>query len=116
MNRKPMMLMAATLFAAGLLHAQYKPQPQQSQPQPAPMPQLIPSTPAATEPDDGARRISRPDAIKLVKEGKAILIDVRAKDQYETEHIKGAINIPWDEIAKRASQLPKKKLLITYCA
>jgi 3-mercaptopyruvate sulfurtransferase SseA len=113
MTQKLMVFAAAAFFAAGLLNAQYKAKPEQ--PQPVPMPQLIPST-STPEPDDGARRIGRADAIKLVKEGKAIFIDVRSKDQYATEHIKGAVSIPLEEITKQVSKLPKNKLLITYCA
>lgn len=114
--RKITLLAAATLFAAGL-HAQFKDKPPQQQPQPALPPLTVASTPTTTaQPSDGARRIARPDAMRMVKEGKAIFIDVRSKDQYELEHIKGAISIPWDEITKRISELPKNKFLITYCA
>lgn len=113
--RKITVLAAAILFAASL-QAQFKDKPPQQQPQPV-LPPLMTSTPTTTaQPSDGARRIARPDAMRMVKQGKAIFIDVRSKDQYELEHIKGAISIPWDEITKRLSELPKNKFLITYCA
>ncbi|HEV7922705.1 MAG TPA: rhodanese-like domain-containing protein [Thermoanaerobaculia bacterium] len=113
--RKLSVVAAATLFAVSL-HAQYKDKPPAVQPQPA-LPPLMTTSPAMAAPQpptDGARRIARPDAIKMVKAGKAIFIDVRSRDQYDLEHIKGAINIPLDEITKRP--LPKNKFLITYCA
>ena len=43
---------------------------------------------------ESARRIKRADAIKLVAQKKAVFVDVRSKDQYDAEHIKGAISIP----------------------
>ena len=65
---------------------------------------------------DKARRIERDEAIKLVKEGKAVFVDVRSKESFEAGHIKGAISIPESQIVERVKDLPKKKLIITYCA
>jgi len=111
---------AAALLVTGAACAQFKsnpaPAPQTST---APAVQLTPApaTPAAApQPGDTARRISRDEAIKMVKEGKAIYIDVRAKEQYDLGHIKGAINIPEFELAGKLNTLPKNKFLITYCA
>ena len=70
----------------------------------------------ATESLDEARRIPRDEAIKKVKEGKAVWIDVRSKGDYENGHIKGAINIPLPELQQSLSKLPVHKFLITYCA
>jgi hypothetical protein len=72
-----------------------------------------------TSPDDElskARRISRSEAIRLVKEKKAVWIDVRGKDAYDQSHIPGAINIPQTELNEHLTSLPPRKFLITYCA
>src|SRR4051812_3018615 len=63
-----------------------------------------------------ARRIERDEAVKLVKEKKAVYVDVRSKESYDAGHIKGAISIPESQIVARMSDLPKNVLLITYCA
>ena len=63
-----------------------------------------------------AKRIPRNEAIKLVKEGKAVFVDVRSKEAYDAGHIKGAISIPESEIITRLKDLPPKKMVITYCA
>lgn len=63
-----------------------------------------------------AKRIPRDEAIKLVKEGKAVFVDVRSKEAYDAGHIKGAISIPESEIITRLKDLPPKKMVITYCA
>ena len=53
---------------------------------------------------------------ELVKEG-AILIDVREQDEYNQEHLDGAINISYtiigDKISEITSDLDKK--IIVYC-
>ena len=63
-----------------------------------------------------ARRITREDAIKLVREKKAVYVDVRSKASYDRGHIKGAISIPNSQLLGRIRELPAGKLVITYCA
>lgn len=70
----------------------------------------------ATQALDEARRIPRDEAIKMVKEGKAVWIDVRPRTEYDTSHIKGAISIPLAELQSSFRKLPPHKFLITYCA
>jgi 3-mercaptopyruvate sulfurtransferase SseA len=81
-------------------------------------PQVMqPALQPQTEPPlEAARRIPRAEAIKLVKEKKAIFVDVRSKDSYDAGHIKGAISIPLSELLGRLIELPPRKLIITYCA
>jgi rhodanese-related sulfurtransferase len=55
------------------------------------------------------------DYATLVKTG-AMIIDVRSPGEFSSGHIDGSINIPLDEIAKKAPELEKKnKVLITVC-
>jgi len=59
------------------------------------------------------------DQVKDLMTGgkKAVLIDVRSLDEYQTGHIPGAINIAAERIAVEKSRLPKDKAapLIFYC-
>ena len=114
----------AVLAVTGAASAQYK--TPASKP-PAPGASTIPVTPnpnvqitpgpAPVEQSlEAARRISRAEAMKMIAAKKAIYVDVRGKDQYDIEHIKGAINIPLGEITTRMNDLPKGKYIITYCA
>lgn len=50
---------------------------------------------------------------KVMKENNYIIVDVRTKKEYETEHVSGAINIPYDEIQN--NWLDKNKTIIVYC-
>jgi len=74
---------------------------------------LVPAPMASLE---SARRITREEAIKLVKEKKAVYVDVRGKDAYDQGHIKGAISIPLGDIVTRVREIPPKMFIITYCA
>jgi hypothetical protein len=114
--------LAMTAFAV-VAQAQYKqtPAPPAVNPNGPPV-QIIPNgqqpklVPQAETALDSARRIPRDEAMKMVKEGKAVYIDVRQKDQYDLSHIPGAINIPLGELQTRWKDLPPGKFLITYCA
>jgi rhodanese-related sulfurtransferase len=44
-----------------------------------------------------------------------VIVDVRNKDELGDGIIKGALNIPADELEQRAAELPKEKKVITYC-
>ena len=60
-------------------------------------------------------RIEAAEAKKLVDKGEAILVDVRARAAWDMGHLQGALHIPTDEVTAHLSQLPKNKLIITYC-
>jgi len=64
---------------------------------------------------DAARRIGAAEARQALAKGEAVLVDVRAKESYDAEHAQGALTIPLGEVTSRASELPKDKLIITYC-
>ena len=49
-----------------------------------------------------------------IEEEKAIIVDVRTKEEYEESHIKGAINIPYDEIDEDV-ELDQNKKIYVYC-
>ncbi|HKO58471.1 MAG TPA: rhodanese-like domain-containing protein [Thermoanaerobaculia bacterium] len=112
--RKLTVLSLATLLVAGAATAQYK----QKSPAPAAAtPQtMTPGAQGAPPTLDQARRIKRGEAIKLAEAGKAVFVDVRSEATYKKGHIKGALSIPFSQIALRLRELPPNKLIITYCA
>jgi hypothetical protein len=66
--------------------------------------------------EDNVPRTKAADAVKLVKEGNAILVDVRDIGSYETMHAKGAIHVSYQDIQNgKFEKLPKDKPLIFYC-
>lgn len=52
----------------------------------------------------------------IKKNTNAILVDVRSKQEFEEEHLNGAINIPLYELEKQLEKLPDKECItIIYC-
>lgn len=47
--------------------------------------------------------------------GEIFLLDVRPKDEYENDHIPGAISIPIEELEQRLATIPKADKVIAYC-
>jgi 3-mercaptopyruvate sulfurtransferase SseA len=107
----------AAVAISGAASAQFKTPPQGTPAVPVTANPNVQITPGA--PDQSlasAKRITREDAAKMVAAHKAIYVDVRPKDQYDIEHIKGAINIPLGDIVAKIKELPKDKFIVTYCA
>ena len=46
----------------------------------------------------------------------ALLVDVRAEDDYRKEHLAGAVSMPLRRLRVHAAELPSDTTLITYCA
>lgn len=78
-------------------------------------PQVKPAA-TATPYSDGVRRVTIEELEALTKEGKAVVVDVRSEDAYNAGHIPGAKLIPLDDIGTRFKELPREKLIITYCS
>ncbi|WP_431215992.1 rhodanese-like domain-containing protein [Puia sp. P3] len=58
----------------------------------------------------------KPADLKSIYAGGAIILDVRTPQEFSTGHIKGAINIPVDQVKGVVSELKKKnKPVITCC-
>jgi 3-mercaptopyruvate sulfurtransferase SseA len=75
-----------------------------------------PAAPAApADPAAQARRISAADALQAVAKGQAVLVDVRDRASFAAQHAKGALSVPSGSLPERAAELPKDKLIITYC-
>lgn len=72
--------------------------------------------PQAPEQGDGIQRISPAEAHAAADKGTAIIIDVRAGETYKMGHIKGSLSIPVNEFLARIKDLPRDKMIITYCS
>jgi glyoxylase-like metal-dependent hydrolase (beta-lactamase superfamily II)/rhodanese-related sulfurtransferase len=51
-----------------------------------------------------------------LKDEKPLVIDVRKKSEYQSEHVIGAINVPLNEINQHLAQFPNDKPFILHCA
>ena len=86
---------ALALLAAGVLAA----------------PAVVRAAGAPTE----APRVAAEEAVKMAGKGEAVIVDVRARSDYDFEHAEGAISIPLNELDARIGELPKNKYIAAYC-
>ena len=77
---------------------------------------LAQASPATKAPSDGVRRVTVTELKDLVAKNEAVVIDVRNQASYDAAHIKGAKLIPEADILKHVDELPKDKLILTYCS
>lgn len=59
--------------------------------------------------------ISREALNSLLKKDAVVLVDVRPKEEYDADHLPGAISIPLAELIERAGELPADKMVVLYC-
>jgi rhodanese-related sulfurtransferase/DNA-binding transcriptional ArsR family regulator len=52
---------------------------------------------------------------RKVKNGEVTILDVRPPEEYEAAHIAGALSVPLPELAKRLSELPRRREVVAYC-
>lgn len=60
-------------------------------------------------------KISSRELVKLIKEGKAVLLDIRFKEEHEAWHMGFGLHIPVNELPKRIHELDRSKLIVTAC-
>lgn len=64
---------------------------------------------------DDLQPVSRTALLAMVKTGEAMVIDVRPASEFEAGHIRGALNVPMDELPRYLSCLPKDQEIVAYC-
>jgi len=62
-----------------------------------------------------AMKIKLDEMLKLYSEGKAEIIDIRFKDEYEAWHLGFGKNIPLNELPNRVDELDKNRTIVTVC-
>lgn len=67
------------------------------------------STPEVLEP------VSRRELVRRVREGSALILDVRPPEEYEAGHIRGAVSVPLEQLERRLVRLPRRKEIVAYC-
>lgn len=60
-------------------------------------------------------KVSTTEMLDLIKENKAVVIDIRFRKEHEAWNLPFMKNIPLNELPARLDELPKDKLIITAC-
>jgi 3-mercaptopyruvate sulfurtransferase SseA len=114
MLRKGRVLAGRVLLAVAVTPAFAAPQSPTQAPSLTPQ-AAAPATPPAALTQETAPRIAAAEARRALAKGEAVLVDVRPKEAYDASHAQGAISLPLSDLGSRAGELPKNKLVITYC-
>jgi hypothetical protein len=77
---------------------------------------LAAQSPAKMAPTDGIRRITVVELRDLMAKNEAVVFDVRNKEAYDVAHIQGAKLMPVADTLSHIDELPKDKLIVTYCS
>ena len=75
----------------------------------------FPSWKADNRPFNTIDRVDAPEVASAYDEN-SLIIDVRKKSEYDSEHIINAVNIPLNEINKHLAEIPKDKTFYLHCA
>ena len=65
---------------------------------------------------DGAPRITIAELREKIKKDEVFIVDVRNQASFDAGHIPGSKLIPSGEILNHLDELPKDKLIVTYCS
>jgi hypothetical protein len=65
---------------------------------------------------DGVKRVTKDELRDALAKGTALVVDVRPAQSYQQSHIKGAVHIPLEQAGARAGELPRDKMIVTYCS
>ena len=77
----------------------------------------VPSaTPGHVAPSDGIKRVTTVELRDALAKGTAIVVDVRGATVYQQSHIKDSISIPLEQTAAHLRELPRDKMIVTYCS
>ena len=66
----------------------------------------------------GEKRLSALEAVRLINDRDAQIVDLRPVAEYKRGHLLNAVNLPFTKLEERASELGKDKArpLLLYCA
>lgn len=64
---------------------------------------------------DDMEPVTRSELLARIKNGDVQVLDVRPEDEFALGHVRGAINIPIDQLKKRLRVLDPEKEVVAYC-
>lgn len=64
---------------------------------------------------DGTNPIGLDELLTRLKVGRAVVVDVRPRLEFDSGHLAGAISIPFDELSQRFSELDPDTAVVAYC-
>jgi hydroxyacylglutathione hydrolase len=65
---------------------------------------------------DTVNRITAVELEKMLQHEDILVVDVRKKSEYDSEHLINAVNIPLNQINNHLAELPRDKFFVLHCA
>lgn len=63
-----------------------------------------------------ATEVGPHEAREEVEAGRAVILDVRSDESWQSGHVPNALHIPRKELPNRLKELPRNKILVAYCS
>ena len=64
---------------------------------------------------DALEPLGAAELARGMKAGAIVLLDVRPEDEFALGHLRGAVNVPLGDLARRLKSLPRGKEVVAYC-
>lgn len=64
---------------------------------------------------DGLEPISKEKLYQRIQDKNVIVLDVRPSEEYNNDHIAGAISIPLPQLKDRLKEIPQDREIVAYC-
>jgi len=64
---------------------------------------------------DSLEAVSASELVDRLRDGLAIVLDVRPADEFKAGHLPGAMNIPLSQLELNLNELDKSKEIVAYC-
>jgi DNA-binding transcriptional ArsR family regulator/rhodanese-related sulfurtransferase len=64
---------------------------------------------------EGVQTISKQELLQKMEMNVLIVLDIRPRDEYEAEHIQGALSVPLEELDEYLQTVPQHIELAAYC-
>jgi ArsR family transcriptional regulator len=64
---------------------------------------------------DGLEPVSRRELLRRMRDRLVTVIDTRPQAEFIAGHLRGAINVPLNELSRRLIELPRDREIVAYC-
>ena len=64
---------------------------------------------------EGMEPVDRRALLARVRNGEVTVLDVRPAEEYTAGHIPGALSVPFKELERRLTELPRDREIVAYC-
>jgi rhodanese-related sulfurtransferase len=64
---------------------------------------------------DELEAVPAEELLERAAKGLVTVLDVRPREEFAAGHVRGAVNIPIQQLEKRLAELPRRKEVVAYC-